>query len=121
MPALLNGWLSQGIGSVEDIIDSRRVVRCVLEDLPQGTTATVLQAKQVLIESLRLHNRIDHKVKPTDLSWLICETNNPMAIDSLADDGMDVNKMSANHRIFAYFAPPHKQHVNAVLLQVPYP
>jgi hypothetical protein len=89
-----------------------------LEDLPQGTPATVLQAKQMLIDSLRAHNRIDNKVKPADLSWLICETTSPMTIDSLAEDEYDVNKVSANHRIFAYFAPPHKQHSNAVLLQV---
>lgn len=102
---------------MEDIVDSRRVVRCVLEDLPQGTAATVLQAKQMLIESLRAHNRIDHKVKPADLSWLICDSST-LEIDSLAEDAYDVNKIPANHRIFAYFAPPHKQHANAVLLQV---
>jgi ubiquitin C-terminal hydrolase len=45
-----------GIGGVSDIAKNKQLLRCVLEDLPQGTSASIHTVKHMLVETLDRHH-----------------------------------------------------------------
>lgn len=120
----------EGIGGVTDIAKNRQLLRCVLEDLPQGTSATVLTVKQMLVETLQRHHIVrgemeggkkEKKTEPTlAVEDLFMVTWNPqsMAIEDVAGDGDDIRRITGEGILsLLAFHSDHKLPNNAVLLQ----
>lgn len=127
----------EGIGGVSDIAKNKQLLRCVLEDLPQGTSASILSVKQMLVETLDKHHIVlqDKKSKTPrgeDLppgaaaapslavEDLFMVTWNPrsMLIENIAEDEEDIRRLTGEGVLtLIAFQSNHKLMSNAVLIQ----
>ena len=103
---------------MQDILKNKPLLKCILEDLPQGTSATVLTAKQMLLDLLKENSRIDSAATVADLK-VITSDSRTLCIEGLASDSEDVRRCTSDGLLtmIAYYAE-HKFRGNAVLLQV---
>lgn len=122
-----------GIGGVTDIAKNKQILRCVLEDLPQGTSATILTVKQMLVETLTRHhivrggkeaqkkNKDDTTTGPRlSVEDLFMVTWNPrtMTIEDVADDSDDIRRATGEGILtLLAFQFDHRLKSSAVLLQ----
>ena len=103
---------------MQDILKNKPLLKCILEDLPQGTSATVLTAKQMLLDLLKENSRIDSAATVADLKVITFDSRT-LCIEGLASDSEDVRRCTSDGLLtmIAYYAE-HKFRGNAVLLQV---
>lgn len=121
----------EGIGGVSDIAKHKQLLRCVLEDLPQGTSATMLAVKHMLVETLMRHHIvrrdqsgakiIDEGGAPVlaiDDLFFVSWNPHTKLIENVASNSDDIRKITGEGMLnLLAFHSDHKLSNNAVLLQ----
>jgi hypothetical protein len=103
---------------MNDIAKNSAVLQCVLEDLPQGTSAPVRLVKQQLLDMLQKHNKVEDPMTIEDIITISYDART-QRVEALVSDNEDIKRASGDGMLHILAYPAFKKfNAKAVLLQV---